>query len=315
MAKLIDYLIDEIREESENEEYDETIGLTEEEIVRYINDAQKRIHSKIVKQHPSVFIETEEINIVADQEAYSLNHKAFLNNKVSMVEYSPTGSADDYYKLDKDYLSNRDSGADGDPDRYIRRGGQILLLPTPTDASGKLRVSYVRKIKRMDKRRGSVQAVTLDSGTSTVTNLEINYVNGATVDSTELSKRTRFTVVDKYGNIKMENILLSSIDTSVSYDATLSVDSSFTYSSGETIATGDYIVPGDYATTHVDIEEEIEHYLRAYGIFKVLKRDSSVDSQEMFQELALMEEDIIQSYAEISDDISFIPETNSDDWF
>jgi hypothetical protein len=315
MSKLIDYIVDEARESTENEEFDETVGLSEEEIIKFINQAQSRLHSKIVAQHPLVFTETETKNVVANQEAYTINHKSYLANKISQVEYSSTSSTDDLYVLRKGYLRNRDTGADGDPDSYIRRGGQILLLPTPTDSNGLLRITYIRKIKKLDKRRGQVKAVTLDSGTSTITNLEINYVNGSTVDNTALLKDTRFTVVDKYGNIKMENVLLSSLTTSASYDATLSVDSSFTYQSGETIAVDDYVVPGPYTTTHFELGDEVERYVQVYTEFKILKRDSSVDSQEAFQELAEIEQDIIDSYADISDDILEIPQINEDDWW
>jgi hypothetical protein len=213
------------------------------------------------------------------------------------------------------YLRQRDSGADGYPDSYIRRGGEILLLPTPTDSNGLLRITYIRKIKKMDKRRGLVQAVTLDSNTSTITNLEIDYVNGDTVDSTQLNKDSRVCVVDKYGNIKMENILLSSISTSVSYDATLEIDSSFTYQSGETISTGDYVVSGEYTTTHFELGPEVERYVQCFVEYKILKRDSSVDSQEAFQELAEIENDIISSYADISDDITDIPDINDGEWW
>ena len=147
MSKLVNYIINEARESTENEEYDETVGLSDEEIVKFINQAQNRLHSKIVAQHPLVFTETAILSIVKDQEAYDINHKAYLSNKISQVEFSPTGNTDDFYPLKKGYLRNRDSGADGDPDSYIRVGGQILLLPTPTSSNGSLRITYIRKIK------------------------------------------------------------------------------------------------------------------------------------------------------------------------
>ena len=161
--------------------------------------------------------------------------------------------------------------------------------------------------------------MTLDSNTSTVTNLEINYVNDTTIDETELSKRTRCTVVDKYGNIKMENILISALASSVSYDKTITVDSSFTYESGETIATDDYIVSGDYCSSHSEFDEELERYVQAYCVYKCLKKDSSVDSQEALQELAQLEQDIIDSYRDIEEDIMEIPQISNEfeieDWY
>lgn len=313
MAKLIDYLIDDIRESTENETFDANTGLTEEEILKFINQAQYRLHSKIVSVHPQVFTEEEEFTVTANTESYTLNHNSFLGNKIIAVEFSSTGNTDDYYRLSRVSPHNRNTGFEGNPTSYFTRTGKIYLVGTPTSSTGKLRITFSRRIKTLDKRRGTVQAVTLDSGTSTITNLEVNYVNGTTVDSTELGKRTRVTVVDKYGNIKMKNILLSSISSSTSYDATLDIDSSFTYESGETIATGDYVVSGDYTTTHSELLPEVERYLQTYAEWKVLKRDSSVDSAEALQELLGLEQDIVDSYAEVSEDIVQIPDINDDE--
>ena len=113
----------------------------------------------------------------------------------------------------------------------------------------------------------------------------------------------------------MDNILLSSIDSSVSYAATLTPDSTHTYESGETIAVGDYVVSGAYTSTHPELGEEVERYLQSYAVWKVLKRDSSVDSTEAIQELGEIEADILASYADLGDDIQEIPVINNDDDF
>lgn len=315
MSKLIDAIIDEARESTENETFDNEVGLSEEEIIKFVNQAVNRLHSKIVAQHPQVFVETTELSIVANQENYSIPaHKAFLKNKISQVEFSPTGNANDYYVLDATVLKNRDTGSDGDPTHYIRRGGEILLLPTPTSGNGKLRLTYIPKAKQLDKRRGLIKAVTTSG--SNITNLEVNYVNGSTVDLAQLSKNTRITVVNKYGEIKMENVLIEGATSSATYDATITVDSSFEFASGETIAVDDYIISGPFSTTHLqeEVGPEIERYVQAYVEYKILQRDSSVDSQEAFQILGEIEADVIASYAEISDDILMIPEINPDDW-
>lgn len=313
MSKLIDYIIDEVRETADNEDFSDTVGLTEEEILKFLNDGAYRLHSKIIAQHASVFVDEKISTIVANQEAYTLPVNAHLSNRVTQVEYSFDSDTDSYFPLRPASLYNRRSGAKGDPNNYIRKSGSILLLPTPETTGGSLRISYTKKARRMDKRRGLVKAVTLDG--SAITNLEINYVNGTTVDSTELGKRSYVTVVDQFGNIKMDNVLLSSIDASGSYDATLTSDSSHTYESGETIAVGDYVVSGAYTSTHPELGEEVERYLQAYAVWKVLKRDSSVDSGEAIQELAEIEGDILASYADLGDDIQEIPVINDDDSF
>lgn len=314
MAKFIDYMIDEIREATENEDYNSTLGLKEEEFVRFINEAIARLHGKIVAQHTSVFLDEEIVSVTGDDQTYNVPRKAFNKNAVAQVEYSTTSQTDDYYPLKATNLRSRHPASNGDPEFYIRRAREILLVPTPDNSTGSIRITYVKKPKRLDKRRGLIKAVTTSN--NTITNLEINYVNGSTVDGTELAKRTRITVVDKYGNIKMDNILLSSITSSGSYDATLVIDSSFTYDSTESIATDYYVVSGEYTTTHLDendFDQYLEDYIRQYAIMSTLQRDSSVDSSEAVSKLSAMEDQIIDNFKDLSDDIHNIPIVNMDD--
>jgi hypothetical protein len=314
--KFIDNIIDEIREDTENEEFNTAIGLSEETFIRYINEAINRLHGRIISKHPSVFINETEQDVTSGTQEYALPRLTFNNAMISSIEYSHTGNTDDYVPLKPTALRNRKPSMDGDPTHYIRRGNAILLVPTPDDAAGSIRITYVRKPIRLDKRRGIITAVTTSN--STITNLEIDYINGATVDSEELLKRTRFTVVDKYGTIKMDNILLSGITSSASYDAKLTVDSSFTYTSSESIATDYYVVSGDYTTTHLlntDFPAPLEDYIRQYAIMRVLQRDSSIDQNEASQVIIAMENQIVENFGELNDDIQEIPDINEDwDW-
>jgi hypothetical protein len=58
-----------------------------------------------------------------------------------------------------------------------------------------------------------------------------------------------------------------------------------------------------------------ERYIEQFCVYKILKRDSSVDSQEALTELGLLEEEIVDSYKEIPNDVTSIPEINEDKWF
>lgn len=313
MSKFVDSMIDEIREATSNEDFNSTLGLSEEEFVRFINEAIGRLHGKIVQQHTNVFLEEVELSTTRDDQNYDVPRRAFNKNSIHAVEYSPTGRSDDYYMLRPTTGRNRFPSVNGDPEFYIRRARELLLVPTPDTSVGTLRVTYVKKPKRLDKRRGLIKAVTTSG--STITNLEINYVNGSTVDSTELEKRTRMTVVDKYGTIKMDNILLQGITTSASYDATLTIDSSFAFESTETIAVGDYVVSGEYTTTHLDendFDQYLEDYIREFARLRTLQRDSSNDSQEALGTLTAMEDQIVANFKDISDDIDTIPVINRD---
>jgi len=311
MARLIDYIIDDVREHTENEDFSDTEGISDNEFIRFINDAQYRIHNKITQQHPSVFIKEKIYSIVSNQESYTLPHDIYLSNKVTQVDYKPTTSDSGYYPLKHGSLRNRLSGVRGDPERYIRKSGTVLVAPTPQSSSGKLRLSYVSKVPELAKRSASVSAITLNSSDNSITSLTLDIATDS-IDSVTLNKRNYFTVVDRNGNIQMSRIEFDSIDTST---GVVTITSGFSYDSGESIAAGDYLVTGKYATTHSELNEMVERYLIAYASWKILKRDSSIDSQEAMGELAQMESDIIEAYADVEDDITEIPVIDEDfDW-
>ena len=315
MARYVSYLIDDVRSSTENEDVSDTIGIKDPEFLRFINDAQYRIQNLIIQKHPQVFLTEYTTSVVANQEAYSIPTNSYMGNKVSQVEYSyKTSGVDYFYPLKPASLFERRSGTQGSslnrPEKYIRKSGQILLVPVPSSSSGQLRVNYVARVPKLDLRRGSVASVTLDSATSTITALALDVSTDA-VDSTELAKWTRVSIVDEEGNVKMKNIKITNVDGST---GVVTVDSSFTYESGETITAGNYIVAGNYTSTHCHLDEMVERYIISYCTLKILQRDSNVTDLGVQQNILLaMEDDIVSSYAEISDDIIEIPEILSED--
>lgn len=310
-TRLLDYIIDDVRESTENQDFSDTNGIQESEFVRFINNAQYRLQNLIVNQHPKVFTAEYVVNITSNTEEYTLPDMTFLGNKVTQVEYSPTTSDRDYYPLRPASLYNRNYNLEGDPDYYIRRNGKILLLPTPNNSGGKLRISYVKKVPKVDLRRGLVSAVTL--GANSITSLTIDTTD-VTTDATEIAKWTRMCVVDEEGNINMRNIKFTSYDSST---GVFTIDSSFTFDSGETIEVGNWIVMGPYSSSFLELPDEVERYIIDYASAYILHRDSSSDLNAQLLSLKDMESDIINSYAEIDDDIIEIPminNTESWDW-
>ena len=312
--RYVSYLIDDVRLSTENTDFSDTIGIKDTEFLRFLNDGQRRIQNLIVQKHPQVFLQQKTVSIVANQEAYSLPIDSFLGNKVAQVEFNPESSGVNYfYPLRPGSLFERDSGSSGDPIKYIRKTGQILLVPIPSSSIGQLRYNYVQKMPQLALRRGSVSSVTLDSATNTISALALD-VSTDTVDTTELDKWTRVSIVDEEGNVKMKNIKVTNVDGST---GTVTVDSSFSYDSGETISAGDYIVEGSFSSTHVQLDDMVERYLIAYTTFKILQRDSNITDLQVQQNVLLeMENEIVDSYAEISDDIMEIPNiiSSDDDW-
>jgi hypothetical protein len=320
MSRYVSYLIDDVRSSTENEDFSDTIGIKDAEFLRFLNDAQYRIHNLIVQKHPSVFLEEYTTDIVGNQESYTLPNNSFIGNKVTQVEYTAQSAGTSYYyPLRPGALYERSPGPNsraglGYPRKYIRRSGQIMLTPIPTSSTGKLRITYTRKLPKLDLRRGSVASVTLDSSNNTITALNLD-VSTDTVDSTQMDKFTRLSVVDEEGNVKMSNIKYTDIDSST---GVVTIDSNFAYQTGETIEAGNYIVAGNYSSTHVQLDDLVERYLIAYTTLKILQRDSNITDLSVQQAvLTEMENDILSAYAEVSDDIMEIPEIISDDdaWF
>ena len=313
MSKIIDALIDEVRESTENEEFDSVLGITEEEIIKFINQAQNRLHSKITGLHKQFFAEEKTVVSVANQESYSLFYNSYLKNYIHSVEYSSSGSSDDYYSLRPTSSHNRSTGANGSPSNYFIRAGKFYVLPTPTNSNGSFRVTHVRRPKNLDKRRGSI--IVADS-LSAPTSLDITFVNGQTVDKAQLDKRSHITICDKFGNIKIANLLIDSITVGAGTgDAQIIISSEGSLDLQSAFAIGDFILSGDHSTSHIEFSPEVERYLQIFTEYKILKRDSSVDSAEMFQELAQIEADILDGYSELSDDIMEIPVINdSEEW-
>lgn len=320
MSKLVDYIIDDARKITENEEFDTEVGLDEEEILLFMNQGLRRIHSKVIAANPEspIFTAETETSTTADTESYSLSFKAHRGNRVLMVEFSSDGDSDNYYALRRVSPHLRDQGSDGDPISYFIRNSTVYLTSAPRTAGGTLRVTYIAKARTLDKRRGLIESV--EGSATAPTAIEVSDINGLTVDQGEIDKRSYITVVDADGVIKMSNIPITSTQTTSLSDADatyqINVDSSnHTALSGETIAAGDYVVSGRYASTHLE-EDDFEDYVREFAAYKVLKRDSSVDVAEAVQELLALEEEIVQSFSTNSDDITEIPEIQDEnDWW
>ena len=310
MSRRVDRLISHIRSVTENETVNSTTDISDEAIIEYINEAQHRLQSRILAQHPRVFIKETTIDSVQDQEEYDLPADVFLGSRVVSVEYTEeTASFPTYTKLRSGYGFNRTSDISGFPSIYIRRDkldsdvGTLLLSPKPSSSSGSIRVTYIQAMDELDKRRGIISDITTSS--TAVTALTLDVSGTPPIDSTDLEEHDFFCIVSKVGTVKMRNLQFDSIDSSTGV-VTLT-GSSFTFASGETAAIGDYIVGGKNTTTHSRYSRNIERYLLEFAAWKIFKNDSSTDSAEQLQEVLAIESDIIDSYQEIQEDNFEIP--------
>lgn len=299
--RRIDILINEARDDTDNLDFGENRGVSDRLFLKWANDAQRRIYSLIRQQNAAIFEEEEEVDVVSGQEAYDIPALAFLNNAVVKVEYSQTGNSEDYEPLDKVSIRERYTGSAATPEGYIRMSGQILLQPKPS-GGGKIRVTFIKRIPRLDLRRGQVGAVTLNAGTLTITALTLD--TDEEIDEESLEEQDEVSVCDKFGNLKMAGIKITDVDPET---GVVTIDPAFVYEAGESIAVGDYVLAGPRSTTHSQLMEECETYLVEFMKLKALKKDSSVDSAEQVEDLAALEAEILGAIGETDGDVEGVP--------
>ncbi len=308
--RRIEHLISLSRSATENEVVGTQSGINSDEFVRFLNDGKERIESLIAKTNNTAFTVETFLTPVAAQEEYDVPSDIFINHHLATLEYSPTGLVKDYYYLNKVTLQERSSGP-GSPANYIVRKRTLLINPVLESAVGSFRLNYTQAHARLDIRRGTVGAVTLNSGARTITTLTLSTSFTPTLSDANFTKDDYLTVVDRDGVIKMDAIPYSAVNTS---SGAVTVVSGFVYGVGETIAVGDYVCLGTRSTTQCTLPDITEKYLLAYCDWKILKRDSSDDAGDQNKEMAVMEEDIISAFVEETDDVTYIP-IISDEFF
>lgn len=306
--KRIDQLIATIRRRTDNEDYSDTEGLAQNEIVEFVDEAQSDLQATILSELPNcpLFDTSVTVDLVAAQRAYDLASttlRPFGGSMVRMVEYSTTGSVNDYYQLQQATLHELAVTSSNYPSAYDLRNGTLILSPTPSSAVGTLRITFPKELNRLDIRRGQVASVTTASSEYTTITLE-----SAPVPDDILEDEDYYIcVVDAHGGVNYYNVPVVSYDSSTRI---LTLDDDVVTSAGS-ITAGDWITFDKFSTTHSQLPDNCERYLIAYGIWKVLKRDSSVDASEQQQELVAIKQSIVEALKTTYRDVPYIPILNS----
>jgi len=315
--RRIDRLIKQIRRQTENQDVGLNFGITEDEFIQYLNDAQERLQSLIVANHQSVFVAEELYDAQRGVQEYALPEDAYMDNKIVTVEYSENGNEDNFYHLKQSTLNRRTTYSEAHPFSYIRRSGNLLLQPTP-NLGGVIRLNYIRKIDRLDRIIGKIQFFNADTerdpdtGRFFFSTFRLNTTDGdCPLDLDVLDDICEISIVGKDGKRKLS----MEVDGFNSSTGEFNFDTfpSFTEDSGLfEVEPGDFIVEGIRTAAQSELPDMCERYLIAYASWKILKRDSSTDSAEQSVELVQMEQEIVASFADVDDDILCIPLINLD---
>lgn len=303
----IEHLIKHVRRQTDNETIGTDQGMSDEEIIRYLNDAQDDIYGDIVNTFRGKFYAQEVIAVSANTPTYDTPSKAFMDDQIAMLEWSLTGLDRDYRALKRVTMRERCS-VEGWPSRYAVSNKKIYLWPVPVSPQGNIRVTYNKKVPTLDKRRAQVNVATIAAGV--LTGLTLKGVGGAAISATEVtafSNNDYLCVVSSSGAILCEAVEY----TAVSALGVVTLATNHTLLTGETVPTGAYVVLGDYATTHSEMPDDIENYLMAYAAWAIYKRDSNSDLVPQQQTMVAMKQSILENYAEMNLDIDWTPEVNT----
>lgn len=291
-------LVTQIQRATENERVGTTDGISVEEYYQYLTDGLRFLQRKILGVAPEAFRQTYEFSATG-VEAYALPTLIFAKSRVARLEYSASGTASDYRPLDRVTQLERVT-RQGLPSRYLLESGNVLVNAYP--AAGAFRLTYDALLPAVDKRRATVSSHTKSSTALTALTLA-----GYTADDYALSDH--LTIVGFDGTVKMRGIPYTAVNSGT---GVVSIQgSSYTFPVGSTLDNGDYVCLGEYASTHPQIDTQAEDFLITYGQRRILKRDSSLDANDIAEELADMWMGIVDSYGQAPDEVP-VPVTNTD---
>lgn len=299
-------LITQARRATENLEYSDSVGITDNEFIQYANDAQDELEAQISKVNADVNIGTSIIQCTSGVADYSMPTDALLRSKIAHILWSTNGDEKQYRPLTQGRMAEIVATYEGSPSYYVRVGNTIKLIPAPQSSSSTIKLYYAQKLPRLDVQAGLIDTVTTAGDQITSLVLDSGFAN---YDKTTLLEEGYVTVCDALGNVKMKSIPILDID-----DNTLAVtvSPSFTFDADESIAAGDYLIRGMRSTSHCALPDICERYIIGYMTWRILKRDSSNDAVEQKAEIDMMLMSIADAYAEADLGVDGIPILNTE---
>lgn len=293
---------------------DGTYAITSDECIQYLNDAQDRMQNLISAQKniAKLFVTEQIITVVQNQAEYVIPDRVLLNKQIEYVEFSATGSLTDYIRLEKLNFFNRDTYPTTYPHGYFKRGGSILLQPTPSTTQGSLRVSYERDLDDLDVTRARI------NGTPVTTDIDLTHSSGAPTTANEaLFINGNFICIsDANGNVMLRNGLIDSYDAPT--DVLTLVADVDTYLVGSytlaDLADG-FLTVGKYTTTYSKLPDACERYLVHYLAAQLFRKDSSNDYENALALVADIETDTIKALSAQTGEIQFTPQLQRYEWW
>ena len=288
-------LITQCREDTGNQSYSTNTGITDAKILRALNYGLENLQGLILQTNPKLFQYEVEINLVADQEEYSIPDRIYLGTRIVNVDYSFSGESRDYVKIYETSLVERSAYFRNYVYAYIRRNDKILITPKPNISQGKIRVTYERQLDSLALRAGTIDSVTIGSGQITALSLDV-----ATDVPDFITTPNHFCVSSSEGLVKAYNVPYSAYNTT-SGDFTLTATNVVT---GQTPANNDYVTIGKYTTTHANMADNLTRFIVMYANLQLLGKDSAQNAKSKYfsDELEMIKQEVVRSYQEADKD-------------
>jgi hypothetical protein len=256
-------------------------------------------------ERSTLFMKLGYINVSANDAIYDLPTDIFLKHNVLKVDYSQNGDARNYSPLTM-RTPRQEVSAPGHPDSYFLRQGEIVLSPIPTQAATNgLRLNYQYTLPTLDIRRGTISAITTGGlytvsvtlTPATVLEESATDLTGGWVDFVSVVSSTG-AIVSQSGGLSVSSY------NSTTGVLTFTANSALTASNA--LVVGQYVVFGAYATTHSQLPDVSERYLTEYMAMRIQMRDSNTESITQSKVLRELEEEIIDSIANLEEDLTSI---------
>lgn len=206
--RRLELLIEEARELSQNESYNDDSGISQRVFNRYFKNAQDAMQKGLANAKTKILLKTQDplTTIVSQQAFYPYPDDLYINN-IDTLEWSQNG-INSFIPMSKAITKERITNSKaGYPFSYILKDTGVIL--NPPIQSGFLRWNYIKKLPTLEKRSGRISAVTIVGGQITALTLDINE---SSYDPTYINKQNTLCVVDRTGLRLVKNIEYTSID-------------------------------------------------------------------------------------------------------
>lgn len=317
--KKVEELITRIRRETRNATTGTTTAgasIPDAFFVDKLQDAQELCVELISGVFSTLFEEVyiHTINTsVANYEVITLPSSMIMGTRIVLVEYSYSGAAKDYVNVPPVDIRERYSGSSylRSIFGYIHTGNQIILSEIPNRNGSKLRITYEKRLRRLDTPK---TAGLTFAEVSSPTTYNIFYPV-ATADATFVSSLYvggLISIVDtRDDSLMLENATILSLNTgtgSILMDITNATYVSTAAMTATPDANQKLIYAGSISKS--ELPSECEKFLTAWAIMDTLQFDGSKLAQAAEKRFAAIQESILKSYLTASKDWPAVPELN-----